>query len=48
MFTDIDIDMWNDLKDRFMIGDRIRDAQLHQEIASLKQGNKNISDYFTK
>ena len=40
--------MWNDLKDRFMRGDRIRVAKLHQEIENLKQGSNKITDYFTK
>jgi hypothetical protein len=31
-----------------MRGDRIRVAQLHQEIANLKQGNRKISEYFTE
>jgi hypothetical protein len=48
VFIENAIDMWNDLKDRFMRGDRIRVAQLHQEIANLKQGELNITDYFTK
>jgi hypothetical protein len=48
VFIENAIDMWNDLKDRFMRGDRIRVAQLHQEIANLKQGEHNITDYFTE
>ena len=38
--------MWNDLKERFMRGDRIRVSQLYQEIAKLKQGSHKITDYF--
>jgi hypothetical protein len=48
IFIEYAIDVWNDLKDRFMRGDRIRVAQLHQEIANLKQGNRKISEYFTE
>ena len=48
VFIEYAIDMWNDLKDRFMRGDRIRVAQLHQEIANLKQGEHKITDYFTE
>jgi len=48
VFIENAIDMWNDLKDRFMRGDRIKVAQLHQEIANLKQGSHKITDYFTK
>ena len=43
-----DIDMWNDLKDRFMRGDHIRVAQLQQQISDMKQGNKKIIEYFTE
>ncbi|XP_058782613.1 uncharacterized protein LOC131657147 [Vicia villosa] len=48
VFIDNAVDMWNDLKDRFMRRDRICVAQLHQEISNLKQGNKKVSDYFTE
>jgi len=42
------MDMWSDLKDRFMRGDKIKVAQLQQEIANLKQGNNKVIDYFTE
>jgi len=45
VFIENVVDMWNDLKDRFMRGGRIR--VLQQEIANLKQGKQKISDYFT-
>jgi len=48
VFIENVIDMWNNLKDRFMRGYRIRVAQLHQEIANLKQGNHKIMYYFTE
>jgi hypothetical protein len=48
VFIEYAMDMWNDLKDRFMGGDRIRVAQLHQEIANSKQGEHKITDYFTE
>jgi len=47
MFIENVLDMWNDLKDRFMRGDRIRVAQLQVEIANLKQGIKKITEFFT-
>ncbi|XP_058732774.1 uncharacterized protein LOC131604347 [Vicia villosa] len=37
-----------EIPDRFMRGDKIRVAQLYQEITNLKQGSKKISDYFTE
>jgi len=40
--------MWNNLKDQFKRGERIRFAQLHQEIANLKQWSNKITDYFTE
>jgi len=42
------VDMWNDLKDRFRRGDRIRVAQLQQEISNMKQGSKKVTEYFTE
>lgn len=46
VFIENAIDVWNDLKDRYMRGDRIRVAQLQQEIANLKQGNRKVTEYF--
>jgi len=43
LFIENIVDMWNDLKDRFMRGDRIRVAQLQEEIANLKQGSKKVT-----
>lgn len=48
VFIENAMDMWNDLKDRFMRGDRIRVAQLQQEISNLKQGSKKVTEYFTE
>lgn len=48
VFIDSAVDTWNDLIDRFMKGDRIRVAQLHQKISNMKQGKKKVSDYFTE
>ena len=48
VFIENAVDIWNDLKDHFMRGGRIRVAQLYQEIANLKQGSHKITDYFTK
>ena len=47
MFIENFVDMWNDLEDRFMRGDKIRVAQFQEEIANLKQGSKNVTDFFT-
>jgi len=47
VFIENAIDMWTDLKDRFMRGDRIRVAQLQEEIANLKQGSKKVTEFFT-
>lgn len=48
IFIDHAIDVWKDLKDRFMRGDKIRVAQLQQEIANVKQGNRKVTEYFTE
>lgn len=47
VFVENVVDMWNGLKDRFMKGDRIRVAQLQEEIANLKQGSKKVTEFFT-
>lgn len=43
VFIENVVDMWNDLKDRFMRGDRIRVAQLQEEIANLKEVRKLLN-----
>ena len=37
VFIDNVVDVWNDLRDRFMRGDKIQVAQLYQEISNLNQ-----------
>nr|KYP36052.1 Retrovirus-related Pol polyprotein from transposon TNT 1-94 [Cajanus cajan] len=41
-------DIWKDLKSRFSQGDLLRIYELQQDVASIKQGDKSISDYFTQ
>ncbi|CAJ2658604.1 unnamed protein product [Trifolium pratense] len=41
-------DVWKDLKERCLQGDRVRVATLYQEISNFKQGNSRVSDYFTE
>lgn len=48
VFIENAVDMWNDFKDRFMRGDRIRVAQLQHEIANLKQCNHKVIEYFSE
>ncbi|PNY16332.1 retrovirus-related Pol polyprotein from transposon TNT 1-94, partial [Trifolium pratense] len=42
------VDVWKDLKERCLQGDRVRVATLYQEISNFKQGNSRVSDYFTE
>ena len=41
-------DMWKDLYDRFAQGDAVRISDLQEEISSLKQGDRSVTDYFTQ
>ncbi|XP_019415124.1 PREDICTED: uncharacterized protein LOC109326775 [Lupinus angustifolius] len=40
-------DLWENLKGRFSKGDHFRISDLLQELQSIKQGERNISSYFT-
>nr|KYP68603.1 hypothetical protein KK1_022235 [Cajanus cajan] len=40
-------ELWQDLKDRFSKGDYFRTFDLLQEIHSIRQGDRNISSFFT-
>ncbi|GAU31058.1 hypothetical protein TSUD_214940 [Trifolium subterraneum] len=42
------MDVWKDLKERYLQGDRVRVSTLYQEISNFKQGNARVSDYFTE
>ena len=47
VFMENALDVWNDLKERFSQGDLIRISELQQEIYSLKQENKSVTDFFS-
>nr|KYP71896.1 Copia protein [Cajanus cajan] len=48
LWMDNAIDIWKDLKVRYSQGDLLRISDLQQELASIRQGGANITDYFTK
>ncbi|KAJ1380510.1 Retrotransposon gag domain [Sesbania bispinosa] len=41
-------ELWDDLKETFYKGDHFRTFDLLQELQSIKQGDRSISDYFMK
>ena len=41
-------DIWKDFKSRNSQGDLLRILELQQDMASIKQGDQSITDYFTK
>ncbi|MCI38983.1 hypothetical protein A2U01_0060212 [Trifolium medium] len=41
------IDVWNDLKERFSQGDLVRIAELQQEIYSLFQDSRSVTEFFS-
>ena len=40
-------DLWEELKERFSKGDYLKISYLLQEIHSIRQGDRNISQFFT-
>ncbi|GAU42126.1 hypothetical protein TSUD_351000 [Trifolium subterraneum] len=48
LWMDSALEIWLDLKERFYQGDVFRISNIQEEIFSLKQGDSNISTYFTK
>jgi hypothetical protein len=47
VFMESALDVWNDLKERFSQGDLIRISELQQEIYSLQQESKTVTEYFS-
>ncbi|KAJ0016769.1 hypothetical protein Pint_11302 [Pistacia integerrima] len=48
LWIDKAYDVWTDLHERFSHRDIFRISDLQEEIYSFKQGDKNVTDYFTK
>jgi len=47
IFLDRAADIWTDLRERFSQSDLLRIAELQEEIYSLRQGSRSVTDYFT-
>ncbi|PNY05212.1 flavonol sulfotransferase-like protein [Trifolium pratense] len=47
MFMENAIDVWNDLKGRFSQGDLVRISELQQEIYSLRQESRSVTEFFS-
>jgi hypothetical protein len=47
VFMENAIDVWNDLKERFSQGDLVRIAELQQEIYSLRQESRSVTEFFS-
>jgi len=47
IFLDRASDIWTNLRERFSQSDLLRIAELQEEIYSLKQGSRSVTDYFT-
>ena len=43
-----DVDVWNDLKERFSQGDHIRISEIQQEIYDLRQGSFSVIEFYSK
>jgi len=43
-----EIDVWNDLKDRYMRGNQSHIVRLQHDIENVKQGNQTITEYITE
>jgi len=48
LWMDNIVDIWNDLKARYSQGDLLWISNLQHKLDSIKQGDMNINDYFTK
>ncbi|XP_068461654.1 uncharacterized protein [Phaseolus vulgaris] len=48
IWMDVALDIWDDLKIRFSQGDLSRISDLQLEVASLKQGDLSVTEFFTK
>jgi len=47
IYIDNAMDLWNDLKERFSKSNHFRISDLLQEINSIKQGGRTITNYYT-
>lgn len=48
VFMENAIDVWNDLRERFAQGDLVCISELQQEIYSLKQDNRRVTEFFSQ
>ena len=48
LWLDNAVDIWRDLKSRYSQGDLLRISELQQEVASVKQGDVSVTEYYTK
>lgn len=48
LWMDNAVEIWKDLKARYSQGDLLRISDLQHKLTSIKQGDMNITDYFTK
>jgi hypothetical protein len=46
VFLENDIDIWNELRERFSQGDLIRIFELQQEIYALKQDSRSVNNFY--
>ena len=47
VYIDIEKNLWDDLKERFSRGSHFRISDLLQEIHSIKQGERNVTQFYT-
>lgn len=47
VFLDRAVDVWNELRERFPKADRIRIADLQNNIFTLRQGTSSVIEYYT-
>jgi hypothetical protein len=46
VFLENDIDIWNELRERFSQGDLIRIFELQLEIYALKQDSRSVNNFY--
>jgi len=47
IYIDSAEELWNDLRERFSKGNHFQISGILQEVNSIKQGERNVSKYFT-
>ncbi|XP_025625241.1 uncharacterized protein [Arachis hypogaea] len=48
LWNNLAYEIWDELKHRYYQGDKFRVAELYEEVYALRQGDMNVTNYYTK